>query len=94
MYITLTYKFNGEKYDYEVAITKSIVFEWYKSLVGPSVYDKYFSLDKKVGFERCFDLIWLEDVFTPDYFANNYDFMRWLEEKEKDNALKEYNEQL
>ena len=93
MYITINYKFDGNDYDYEIALTRTIVFDYYKHLVGEMAFSNY-SLEKKAGFERCFDLVYKEDVFTIDHFINNYDFMLWLTDREFENAKQEYEQQL
>ena len=93
MYITLTYNFDGEKYDYEVSLSHEIVYDWFKHLVGNSFVDAW-EKPRQQGFERCFDLLWQEDVFNVDYFINNEDFLNWLANREINNAKEEYENQL
>lgn len=93
MYITINYKFGGKPYDYEISLSYTIIKDYYKHLVGEYTYERY-SREVKTGFERCFDLVFQEEVFTADHFANNWDFMEWLKDRERNNALKEWQDSL
>lgn len=93
MYITLTYTFGGEKYDYEISLSHQIALEYFEHLVGDYSF-KSWNENRQQGFVRCFDLLWQEDVFNIDYFIYNEDFLIWLSDREKDNAKKEWENQL